>query len=328
MDTEAFFEAFLPTQGTLILAFKKTSMTHVSFQTDQKAKMAERTLELDAEGYTTYIALASFSSSQRKQKFARYARCLWIDVDVGKDNDKNCYECKGDARQAIVGLVKKIGLPTPTIVDSGNGYHVYFVFDTDIPINQWQHLSNQLKAALKKAGFKQDPVVTTDSARLLRPIGTHNYGKKKSMRVRMAHIGQATSPQEIGDILNDYLDVGDSEIDFSKFQPSGLFDSTLDLQINDYPPSSAPLIAENCLAIKEIANNPEGATEPAWRGMIGIVKHCIEGIELVHEWSKGHPDYNCTETEEKYRNWDAPPTTCEYFDDLGLCEGCIYRPSK
>ena len=66
----------------------------------------------------------------RKQGNVVAARALYDDYDVkpGKDNH---YQSKKEALDDIVKLSRALKL-TPTIVDSGGGYHGYYHFDEDI----------------------------------------------------------------------------------------------------------------------------------------------------------------------------------------------------
>lgn len=325
MDTKEFFENVLPSQGNLIIAYWNPSDKEPRHQkfTD-KAAMANRVIALDKSGCRVYMAVCSFNGNRRKKQFALFSKTLFLDIDVGKV--RNSYKTKKEAALAIVDAVKFIGLPTPTIVDSGNGYHVYWILESDMPIDQWNLTATKLKRAVVNAGLVIDPAVPGNSAQILRPIGTHN----EENEVKLVRAYKEYGLEILERKLDIYLGIPpySDEFDLSQATPSGRFSVASDLRTNDHVPSSAKLIAERCQAIREIVERPEAAQEPAWRGMIGIVKYCIEGIDLVHEWSKGHPNYDPVETEKKYINWDTPPTTCEYFDNLGLCQGCACRPKR
>jgi len=87
------------------------------------------------------------------------------------------------------------------------------------------------------------------------------------------------------------------------------------LQQHDATPADFELIRAECGAIRwaaETANQPK-VTEPYWRAILGIVKHCAGADGLAHEVSKHHPEYDPRNTARKLGAWGAGPTTCNEF---------------
>ena len=58
--------------------------------------------------------------------------CGHKELDAGHGYLKKIYGTK-----AIAAVAKKVGLPRPMIVDSGNGIHVYWPLTKDISHTQW-----------------------------------------------------------------------------------------------------------------------------------------------------------------------------------------------
>ena len=121
-----------------------------------------------------------------KIKAARHAnaalalKALWADVDGYKD-----YPSKTDALAAIHKFVQDSGIPLPTaLVDSGGGWHVYWISDKPLTKAEWELYANGLWALIQKHGLKADPL-TTDAARVLRVPGTYN---KKQATPRLVEI--------------------------------------------------------------------------------------------------------------------------------------------
>ena len=110
-----------------------------------------------------------------KIKAARHAddalafKAIWADVDGYKD-----YPSKTAALAAIHKFVQDAGLPLPTaLVDSGGGFHVYWISDKPLTRAEWEPYADGLWALVQKHGLKAD-AVTTDAARILRVPGTFN----------------------------------------------------------------------------------------------------------------------------------------------------------
>lgn len=102
-------------------------------------------------------------------------KALWLDIDVGKPNSK--YSNVHEAIQALFDFVKATGLPSPTVVFSGHGLHVYWIFADQIATAHWHRMASQLKLLAKQMAFDVDHARTTDAASVLRVPGTKNYGK-------------------------------------------------------------------------------------------------------------------------------------------------------
>jgi DNA primase len=118
------------------------------------------------------------------------ARSLFLDIDVGSDGHK--YPTQVDALRALREFIQATGLPTPTIVSSGYGLHVYWPLDQDVTPDQWRALAGKLKAATVAKGLKVDQSRTTDMASVLRLPGTLNH-KREPRAVQVIKAGQPTS---------------------------------------------------------------------------------------------------------------------------------------
>lgn len=77
-----------------------------------------------------------------------------------------------------------------------------------------------------------------------------------------------------------------------------------------------------CDFLKHCIENQAAIDEPSWYAMLSIVGRLKDGSQLVHEFSKGHPDYSAEETDDKLRYAldAAGPRTCENISSLW--DGC------
>lgn len=336
MDTAAFLQHVLPRTGKYILAEPTDNGEYISWKYsvyDYISQAAEAAQQYDASGRTVYFACNSYGdwykeldrttgkerSHLRTQKNVVACRSLYDDIDIGK---ANTYSTRQEAGAAVKALVAELKL-LPTIVNSGGGMHLYWTLDEDISSDEWLRLSMLKRAVTSHFGLKVDRAVDIDSARVLRPIGTHNRKLAEPREVKVTFKGGTYSVAQLEQALLAYVKKhGIIALPPApkSHEPSAFDDLSAGVE---YPPSSAFEIIKHCGALGEIATHRGNVSEPMWRAMIGILKHTIEGEDLAHEWSAGHPEYDPTETQKKLDNWSAGPTRCETFaTESSHCANC------
>lgn len=144
---------------------------------DDHSSMADHITSLNKKAI--YFALAGFKSnsintfSGRSQSNVENLRSFWFDIDVEENNPKK-YSTIKIAAIELGKFIDSFNLPEPLTVRSGGGLHVYWPLDQDISVDQWLPVANALKAAANTFGLLVDHSRTTDSASILRPVGTYN----------------------------------------------------------------------------------------------------------------------------------------------------------
>lgn len=116
--------------------------------------------------------IRSWDFEKRLQSRAVGARAFWLDIDAGPGKP---YLTKLDAGRALTTFIQQAKLPTPCLVDSGNGLHVYWPLERVLTPPEWQPRAEALKAACIAHALHADPVRTADIASILRTPGTHNH---------------------------------------------------------------------------------------------------------------------------------------------------------
>lgn len=349
MDTEAFLRRILPGTGNYIVAEPKQFIDKATGKTrtgwkyhklEHVAAAAAAIGQIDDAERTAYFAVNSYgdwyeeadkkTGNMRKrirtQKNVVACRSLYDDIDIGKDG---CYETRKEAGEAIKAFAQATGLP-PLIVNSGGGYHLYWPLTEDVTPEEWLRLANLKRAVTSHFGLKVDHAVDLDSARVLRPVGSHNRKQDTPREVKVMLNAGPYQPAQFERAMLDYatkhsLTVLPPTPKSGMGMPNvGGFD---DLGGGiEYPPSSAHEIIKHCPTLAQVAMHRGNVTEPLWRGMLGVVKHTTEGEELAHEWSSGHPDYDPGETQEKLDNWATGPTLCSTFaKDSAQCADCPHN---
>lgn len=150
--------------------------------------------KLSTKPLNVYIAVGSYNN---KRQAPKAKRALFLDLD-GKD-----FGDKKTAARELGLFCRATGMPMPAIlVDSGGGLHAYWPFDTDLPVDPWRALASQLKAKCAELGFKADPPITADAARVLRVPTTLNHKYDPPVPCRVIHdSGKTFSPAALFKIL-------------------------------------------------------------------------------------------------------------------------------
>lgn len=295
-----------------------------------------------------YYAMATFKQESyvdaaggevaRTQENVDTLKCFWVDLDCkGRAND---YADQREAIKDVLRLCAETGLARPTaLVNSGYGVHAYWVLDKAIPATTWMHVAKMWRATLDKHGIKHDSSCTTDSARVLRPVGAHNRkAGKGDMQVKLVgavgtlmslddfvgKLGVATAPQFVGGL--EFDDAGVDGADMSL--------NVAAAGIVEYQPSSVMEIVKECALLRAVAKCGGNVSEPLWHKVLGLVKHTTEGTRAIHAFSRGHPSYTHEATERKAAQWVKGPTTCEVLrqsstempDHCANCDHSIVTP--
>ena len=328
----------LPQQG-LYCAAQAASKGFIHRFFDNIPALIAHIKQQDAAGHTMYVAQATYKTpANRKTENAAYVRNFWMDVDCGTEKFEQtptkAYPTQQEACVAIKAFAKVIGLPLPTVVNSGNGLYSHWLIDEDVPADKWKVLATILKDVAHAAGFKQDPSRTSDTSSVLRPAGTTNRKRGESRPVKILHLSEPLPLQ---------LFIAKLEAAAKKHKVQA---TTLQLPesfkgLNDEftsgvegPPSSLYQVAERCAQVRKVRDTKGNVDEPTWYNFLGMARFTAEGKqgEILHTWSEGHPDYTAVATDQKIQQHEAGgygPTTCQKFaaDNAAGCLACPHANS-
>jgi len=343
MNTLEFFQAVLPAEGTYFLALFKPGSpapAHKAFSSLETLAEAVQQIEKANPSWSIYHACASYNQPfvevDGKKKYRvkdnwNKAKSFWADIDCGEDKalEGKGYATKKEAATAIVNFCTKTGFPRPMFIDSGNGVHCYWPLSRAIPSDTWQRIAYALKSLFASHGLLVDPSRTADFASILRPVGSfHKKGQPKEVVCKQLAV--ESDPKELALLVASLVkDIKVQQPPVSQAMLAAAAEANADLM--QYAPTNTPTsvieIAKHCNQVAEMRDMHGEVGYEQWRGVIGIIKHCIEGDELAHEWSSGAQGYSEQETQVKLDTWNSPPTTCKYFNSCNPkgCEGC---PSK
>jgi len=320
-----FLESVLPTQGLYCVVGIRAGNVRTSFHDNLEDVDAVAT-GLDAGGIDAYFALASFDTviGGRKAENAIYLRSFFLDLDCGTGKP---YRDQAHAAQELSVFVQTTGLPTPMVVNSGGGLHVYWPLTEDVPASEWVGHAKSLKALCREHKLFADPAVTADTARILRIPGTHNFKNNESRGVQIVTTGEANPLEAITSCLPA------PAMDLSAAKAFGMDEASKDLAGGDYPVCNFKKIVlmsvksdKGCAQVKHAVEQAATLEEPLWRAVLSIANRCEDRETAIHLVSKDHPEYTAAATEAKAAETKGP-YTCEWYRDNNpsACEGCAHR---
>lgn len=347
MDTLAFLRAILPEEGYKFVALGRAGREGLAHKAYESLELMAQAIDSydQQEGLTVYHACCAYKAAnfevivdgKTKTKFRGEAnwdkaKSFWCDIDCGEDKaaDNKGYATKAEAAKAIVLFCTGNGFPAPMIVDSGGGIHCYWPLTKEIGPKSWRTIASGFKAALAGAGLLVDPTRTADLSSILRPVGTHNRKANRPVRpVSAKSKPNIVTPEQFAEAVS--RAVSKYEVTPARISSGPDINDDLTAHLHPQIPSSAIEVSNHCAQVAAMRDSKGDVDYETWRGVIGIIKHCVEGIELAHDWSseRGATNHSNTDVNIRYETWSAGPTSCEFFQTKGAtpakCEGCAHN---
>lgn len=328
MDAKEFLSTVLSEKGLYcVVAIRADTPTPIQkfYKTIELAGQAA--LDFDQKGYSTYYALGTFTEgTNRKAANVDSLKSLFLDIDCGEDKP---YATQRDAFIAFKKLCKEKNLPKPTwVINSGKGLHIYWALDRAHTPQEWLPVANRLKSVCLESGLEIDPVVTSDSARILRMPQTHNYKTNPPTLV------EAVGSRGESVVLSEFLDIlGKPAVEAAL--PSRTFseqdDETMRRLLGNYTSKFSNILSKTaagkgCHQIHRAIDTPNDISYPSWVDVISVIKHCEEGMPAVHAVSKLYGGYSEHET-DSIADSILYPHLCTTFEanNPSGCEGCPLR---
>jgi len=342
MKAMDFIDSIVPSGGTYCIVGIKDKKLRLQKFTTTIEGVKELISESVKQGNNTYYGLASFKdATARTQANTSEIKSFFLDIDCGDEAkfEKGVgYIHKSDGYTALQEFIDDTGFPRPLIVDSGGGWHAYWVLDTAITIDVWQPLAEKFKKLCQTRKLYIDPAVTADSARVLRVPNTVNttYGIKAAILDPDNVPEQLALTQFVTPLLAACAEVGikDTEVAALPTFLAGAvreLDETTKRLLDNKSTNFADIAKKSlsgtgCAQIKDCLVNSATLEEPKWRAVLSIAQICEDRSTAIHIVSKKHPDYSHDATERK-ANETKGPYTCETFGTNWpkTCEGCAHK---
>jgi hypothetical protein len=271
--------------------------------------------------------------TSRKKPNMREARIFFFDIDVGPHTDPKKpkpYPTRDEALGALEQFLFETCLPSPFVVSSGYGIHVYWMIETPIESETWYEPAARLFWLSQQHKLRVDRSKTTDQTTVLRVVGTFNYKDRANPRpVAVLADGAVTPTAEFVSQLEALTEnyTPDTNGKATHTNGSGSEPGLNVAWDGRRPPADE--VADVCEHMRTFRDTQGNVSEPLWHVGIGTIKHCDDGEEKAHEWSSGYPKYTEAETQAKLDNWTTPPPGCEKIDrnsgDAVVCARCPHR---
>lgn len=330
MNTLQFLQRILPSTGlycAVTFDDNHPAPRHAFYSTVEDLEKA--VLSFDSRGYNTYYGLAAYTEKSRKQTNVRAIKVVAMDIDCGADKP---YPSWKEGLVALGSFVAKFSLPKPVVVYSGNGLHVYWVLNLECSTDEWKPVADAIKSLALDNGFAIDPAITADSARILRPVGTHN--PKTGNEVKVLVDAPNVTLEDLRIPLSKHVAM--LKMGITSPQAQGMSQPQrgallADLEVKqDYLPSDPVRIATGCQHIKWAIENQDKIKEPKWYLLMGVAAYCENPEQVAIDWSSAHPEFDEASTVSKLHQWKnkiTAPTKCETFaaQDPDKCKGCKFK---
>lgn len=326
MDS-SFYTAVLPPDGPYCVVGIKDSIATPTFHATITDLIAHGAT-LRARNSNVFFALASFNDVTlgRKAANTKALRSFFIDLDCGADKP---YASREDAAVALRAFLHATKLPTPYIVNSGRGLHVYWPFHEVLETDTWRPLARAFKALCVTHKLGIDLTVTADAARILRMIDTENHKVVPPLPVQLMTTGVISSIEDLKALLPNSI----TEMDWEAARGDGVDEMTRALAgSNDFPATEFARIVRRsvkgngCAQIAHAVVNAATLEEPLWRAALSIAWRCTDAETAIQALSRGHPDYSPEATLRKAEETKGP-MTCEWYkaNYAAACKGCQQR---
>lgn len=322
MDKLTFFKHVLAEQGyCAIFAIKGGENPQTLHETLEDA--VAQCDKLLAREYDVYFGCAKYNSlSSRKAENAKYFKAFWLDVDCGPTKK---YLDQNEGLKALKQFCLTTNLPRPTIVNSGNGLHCYWVLQEEIGYNAWKPVAEYLKVICNQNSFMVDNSVTADASRVLRVPETLNF--KSRQHPKQVSVFRASDPITFTAFKNA---IGYVEGVVAEPTLRGIDTLTKSL-MGGVSSRFATIMQKSakgtgCPQLHHIYKNQTEIEEPLWRAGLSIAQFCVDRDVAIHRLSNQHEEYDPAETEDKASRCEGPHT-CATFENLNPqgCANCTVK---
>lgn len=273
--------------------------------------------------WNVFYGVAKFSGEEdaegkrhRTKQDVVALKSFWVDIDCGSGKD---YATQAEGLAALREFCANVGLPKPTLVNSGRGIHAYWPLEEAVTREEWELVAKRLKEVCATQGLFADNTCF-EVARILRVPGTLNYKEDPPLPVEVMAKGKVTTLEAMRTLL------GVTEQP-AAIKRSGRGLSALGRQVqNDIENSFKRIMQrgyDGCAQLISCYEDRETLSEPRWFNALSVAKFCKDRTSAIHKLSADHPDYDPAVTEQKIKHI-LGPHTCEQFEsnNPGKCDGC------
>lgn len=270
-----------------------------------------------------YHSCAIFIDKKRTQQKAIACKCVFLDIDF-----KDFHDLEEAKLTCLSQLDKLEGTPWHNtyncVISTGNGIHVYWVFDDFMVNKEWCFFANTLTDTCLKKGIIFDTKVSRDIARIMRCPSSIN--QKNNSKTQILKLEKHINFSEFSKSFDIRTSVEQRQV-VSKEKTTDVLTSLANSDDYSNVNVSAEILAEKCKFIKTFAETGLSGNEPAWRLALSIVRCCENGVDYCHKWSSHDPAYDFIQTQKKIDDLEKRgigASSCAHCRDCGFCSDCLF----
>lgn len=350
MDGLEFLKLVWPLQGPYLLATPATFINdeqkvvnyhkHYAFNTVDAAYEAALYAANDEDnvffclGAVKGIPDTKGMKGVRKHENIRAIKAFWLDIDV-KAGVEDAYPSQRDAAIDLKRFVKELNMPSPYVVSSGAGLHVYWPLTDELDGDKWFHYASLLKQITKAFGLKADPARTSDRSSILRVPDTMNRKPgRPALPVEVRVLGSVTNTE---DFLKKIAFIASTK-NLQSAPPRAKASINVAAAIamnneaaNTYASVDVKKVLTRCPHLRWQFDNPTEVSQGQWYAALGVLRYCVSGEKACHVFSKRDTTrYSADDVDRKLVQLEQggyKPTTCAKFEEEGSkqCAGCKWR---
>jgi hypothetical protein len=338
MDKFDLLDAVLPPDGWFaVVGIKGESTIQELVKTREEVDaLAQKFMQ---KKRNVFFGCAKYATDESRKKTNVLAiKSLWLDIDCGEAKAKvnpktdrpDGYIDQATGLNALREFCTTIGLPKPTIVNSGRGLHVYWIFPESVDRLQWEPAAEKLRDLCLEHKFYVDSNVF-DAARILRIPETLNFKDEPPTQVSVITVGQPTEFDTLKNILGVKPPVPSIFNTMRLVQEEGLSELTKSIAGNTIQKFSTIMKRgeDGCQQLNHAFLNQADIPEPLWWSALTVANQCVDKQKAIHMMSNQHPDYDFNTTERKAAQGgtESGPHRCATFEkhNPGGCDGCKWK---
>jgi len=305
METKRFLDLVLGSEGHYcVWANNPAKQVQQKFYTSVEEVIGAAN-DLSDNGWNAFFALGTYKEAgSRVADNVMQMKSFFLDLDCGPDKE---FADQATAIAELRNFCTQHKLPTPTLVNSGRGIHVYWILSEAVGRDDWWQVAERLKSLCASSGFKADPAVTSDAARILRVPATYNYKYDTPLPVTFYGIEAPTTVDF--DSFSELIG-GDPIPVPTKY--TGSATSAFQDALNENQKGSFKRLlvktakGTGCAQIEYLVNNQQTASHDLWRSGLSIANVCKDGDKAAELMSSKHEDYNLEATLRKMHDTGGP----------------------
>ena len=156
-----FYTKAMPDTGIYCVAYNiPNTEPYIEEYVDSLDEAVELIYNNKKMNRNTFMTMSTLKEKKRVAANTLYIKSFYIDIDVGETKD---YKTQKEALLELSKFLEATKLPLPSVVNSGNGVHVYWFLKQQLDRAEWKPIADQLKELCLQHDLKIDRLITGDS---------------------------------------------------------------------------------------------------------------------------------------------------------------------